>query len=147
MICGGIFKMSKKVNEKFISAYAELDKSCCAKFGISSGGLTEYINRLGNARFAPKRDDVLPRLVKYRNLRNIFAHEAKELKKSDDITKADITWLGKFNKDVIKKKDPYSSYLKKARRYARGKKIRKYAICIGVLAVAVAAVILYFVFK
>ena len=139
--------MGKKVNEKFISAYAELDKTCCTKFGISTGGLTEYINRLNNARFAPKRDDVLPRLVKYRNIRNIFAHEAKELKKSDDITKVDIAWLNKFNKDVIKKKDPYSAYLKKARRYARGRRLKRYAVVFGILAVAVAAVVLYFVLK
>ena len=139
--------MGKRVNEKFIDVYAELDKSCSAKFGISSGGVTEYINRLGNARFAPKRDEVLPRLVKYRNIRNIFAHEAKELKKNDEIKKEDITWIKKFNKYINKKKDPYSVYLKKARRYARGRKIRRFAIAAVALLAIAGAVALYFYFR
>ena len=58
----------KKINEAFYAGYIELDRDCCEKFGVSSGGVTEYINRLNNARFAPGRDDVLPRLVRYRNL-------------------------------------------------------------------------------
>ncbi|MBR2650870.1 MAG: hypothetical protein IKD45_04350 [Clostridia bacterium] len=60
--------MSKKINEKFIKAYIELDKLCCENFGIRAGGVTEYINRLSNIRFAPGRDEVLPHLVKFRNI-------------------------------------------------------------------------------
>lgn len=136
--------MSKRVNEKFVNAYMELDRCCCEKFGISAGGITEYINRLGNARFAPKRDEVLPKLVKYRNIRNIFAHEAKELKKNDELGKADIKWVKKFTKFVEKKKDPYSVYLKKARKYARHKKARRILIAMLVLLAAAAGVAAYF---
>ena len=136
--------MSKRVNEKFVNAYMELDRCCCEKFGISAGGITEYINRLGNARFAPKRDEVLPKLVKYRNIRNIFAHEAKELKKNDELTKADVKWIGKFTKYVDKKKDPYSVYLKKARKYARHKKVRNFFLALFLILLAAAGVAAYF---
>ena len=138
--------VGKRINEKFIAVYSELDKCCSAKFGISAGGVTEYINRLGHARFAPKRDEVLPLLVRYRNIRNIFAHEQRELKKSDEISKSDITWIKKFTKYINKKKDPYSVYLKRARRYARHRRIRRYAIGIAVIAaIAITvALLIYF---
>ena len=60
--------MGRKLNEKFVNNFIELDKLCCEKFGVASNGVTEYVNRLNNARFAPNRDEVLPELVKYRNL-------------------------------------------------------------------------------
>ena len=131
--------MSKKVNEKFVNAYMELDRCCCEKFGISAGGITEYVNRLGNAKFAPKRDEVLPKLVKYRNIRNIFAHEPKALKKNDEIGKADIVWVQKFTKILAKQKDPYSVYLKKARKYARTRKLRRTLLVVFLLLLAAAA--------
>ena len=82
--------MGKRINEQFLSSYMELDKDCCDKFGVTTGGVTEYINRLNNARFAPGRDDVLPRLVRYRNLRNKFSHEVGALRRVDEITKIDV---------------------------------------------------------
>ncbi len=132
---------SRKNNNKFLKYFLELDKNCCEKFGVASNGVTEYINRLNNARFAPDREEVLPRLVKYRNLRNRFAHEPQALKKCDDITKADVKWVKKFKKATKKKKDPISKYLKKARRYARKKKTGKIIlVLVIILAIAVAAV-------
>ena len=137
--------MGKRVNEKFLTSYMELDKNCCDKFGIATGGTTEYINRLNNARFAPGRDDALPRLVKYRNIRNKIAHEIGSIRKINDITKVDIAWIKKFNKDIIRRKDPISLYLKKARRYARRRRIKRY-ITIGALVLSlILGVVLYFV--
>ena len=46
--------MSKKINKKFLKLFVELDSSCCDKLGVKAGGVTEYINRLESARFAPK---------------------------------------------------------------------------------------------
>ena len=115
--------MGKRLNHNFLEIYKELDRDCCEKFGVTSGGVTEYINRLNNARFAPDRDDVLPRLVRYRNIRNKFAHDVGSIRKSDEISKADIKWVRGFNRDLVKKRDPISTYLKKARRYARRRKI------------------------
>ena len=134
--------MSRKINEKFLNAFLELDKLCCTKFGVATNGVTEYINRLNNARFAPKRDEVLPRLVKYRNLRNRFAHEPQAIRKCDDITKADVKWVCKFKKTVKAKKDPISKYLKKARRFARRRKLGK--VLLVLLIVAALAVAGYF---
>jgi hypothetical protein len=137
--------MGKRINEKFLTCYMELDKNCCDKFGIATGGTTEYINRLNNARFAPGRDDALPRLVKYRNIRNKIAHEIGSIRKINDITKVDIAWIKKFNKDIIRRKDPISLYLKKARRYARRRRIKRY-ITIGALVLSlILGVVLYFV--
>ena len=136
--------MSRKLNEKFLNNFLELDKLCCDKFGVAVNGVTEYINRLNNARFAPDRDEVLPRLVKYRNLRNRFAHEPQAIRKCDDIAKADIKWVAKFKKSAKKKKDPISKYLKKARRFARRRKFGRFLLILLILAAL--AVAGYFLF-
>lgn len=138
--------MSKRINEKFLDAYINLDRSCCEKFGIAVGGVTEYINRLENARFAPSRDEVLPRLVRYRNLRNVFAHEPSAIKRNGELISQDVKWVRRFNKDLARRKDPISKYLKKARRYARHKRLRRYLILGAVVLLIIVAVALYFYF-
>lgn len=117
--------MGRRINELFLSNYIELDKLCCEKFGVVSGGVTEYINRLNNARFAPGRDDVLPRLVRYRNIRNKFAHEVGAMRRVEEVSKVDVNWLKTFHRDMLKRRDPISAYLKKARKHARRRKMRK----------------------
>jgi hypothetical protein len=126
-----------KINEQFLNAFIALDKVCCTKFGVPTGGVTDYVNRLINSRFAPGRDDVLPKLVRYTNLRNRLAHELGALKQLDEVTKNDVKWLREFEKTVLKKKDPISVYLRKARRYARRRKLRR----IGIIALTAVAVI------
>ena len=133
--------MSKRsINEKFLNTYIELDKLCCEKFGVASNGVTEYINRLNNARFAPNRDEVLGNLNKYRNLRNILIHEHKAMKKNKVLVKADLKWMKKFKKALKRKKDPISAYLRKARKYARRRKFKKFALVLLVLALIGVAV-------
>ena len=136
--------MSKKINEVFLAEYIELDKNCCEKFGTNTGGVTEYINRLNNARFAPGRDDVLPRLVRYRNTRNKMAHEAGVLTKSEEITKADVKWIRAFDKSVVKKNDPISLYLRKARKYIRRRRFRRFIYAAIVVIIVGVAAALYF---
>ena len=131
---------NKKLNQSFLTIYEQFDKICCEKFGITTGGATEYINRLNNARFAPNRDEVLPRLVNFRNIRNRFAADATLVKKSDEVSKDDIAWLRTFIKDLQKQKDPISAYLQKARAFARRRKFGKAMLVIGILAVVAAAV-------
>lgn len=135
-----------RLNSSFLSTYNGLDKICCGKFGIVTGGVTEYINRLINARFAPGRDDVLPRLVKYRNLRNRIAHEEGAIHKLEGITRADVGWIKAFTRDLEKKRDPISLYLRKARRYANRRKARKYIVAAFavILLVAAALALIYF---
>ena len=136
--------MGKRLNERFLASYIELDKDCCEKFGVAAGGVTEYINRLNNARFAPNREEVLPRLVRYRNLRNKMAHEIGSLRKLNEVTKADITWIRKFDKDITKKKDPISSYLKRARRYARRRRLKRYLTAGAAVCAVIIGIVVYF---
>ena len=133
--------MSKKINKKFLKLYVELDSHCCDRLGVKAGGVTEYINRLESAKFAPKRDETLDSLNKYRNVRNILANDPKAMKKSKILTKYDLKWIKKFNKTLKKKKDPISSYLKKARKFARNRKFKRVFV---VLALAGAAAAAYF---
>ena len=142
-----VASLGKRINEQFLASYIELDKDCCDKFGVATGGVTEYINRLNNARFAPGRDDVLPRLVRYRNLRNKFAHEIGALRRVDEITKVDVNWGRSFNRDLLKKRDPISAYLKKARRYVRRRKIRRMAYIAAATVIVGLAVALYFALR
>ena len=135
--------MSRKNNEKFLGKFLELDRLCCERFGVATNGVSEYINRLNNARFAPNRDEVLPKLVKYRNLRNRFAHEPQAIRKTDEVAKADIKWVKKFRKSVKKKNDPISKYLKKARSFVRGRRLRRFLL--GTVVVAAVAVAVCFV--
>lgn len=136
-----------KINEKFLNAFIEVDKTCSTKFGVSGSGVNEYITRLRNSRFAQGRDEVLSRLTKYLNLRNRLAHEAGALSQIDEISKEDVKWLESFEKSLEKKKDPISLYLRKARRYAKRRKALKVVLTIGiialVLAVAAGAVFLF----
>lgn len=110
--------MGLKSNTNFLNAYIELDKACCEQFGIARGGVTEYINRLIDMRYAPDRDEVLPKLVKYRNIRNRMAHDEGALKSISDIAKADAVWLTHMAKNIAKGKDPVSRYVKRAKRYS-----------------------------
>jgi hypothetical protein len=132
--------MGRRLNEKFLTCYLELEKDCCDKFGVSTGGITEYINRLNNARFAPGREEALPRLVRYRNLRNKLAHEIGSLRKSNEVSKADISWIRKFNKDLVKRRDPISAYLKRARRYARRRRLKRYLTFTSIMIALILAI-------
>ncbi len=134
--------MSKKINKKFLKLYVELDTHCCDRLGVKVGGVTEYINRLESAKFAPKRDEVLDSLNKYRNVRNILANDPKAMKKNKILTKYDLKWIKKFNKTLKKKKDSISAYLKKARKFARNRKIKRVSIFLAVVGGAVAAALL-----
>ena len=133
--------MSKKINKKFLKLFVELDSNCCDKLGVKAGGVTEYINRLESARFAPKRDEVLEALNKFRNVRNVLAHDAKAIKKNKILIKRDLKWIKKFIKSLKRKKDPISAYLRKARKYARRRKTKKVLLGLVVVAgIAAAAV-------
>ena len=140
-------KLSKRLNEKFLDCYMVTDRLCCSKFGIAVGGVTEYINRLNNAKNIYGRDGILPKLVRYRSIRNKFAHEAGAIRRSDEISRADIKWIKSFNKELIRKKDPVSVYLKRERRSERRKSVRRIIFAIALGVIAVLAFSLYFVLQ
>jgi hypothetical protein len=137
--------MSKSNNEAFLNAYVSADKICCEKFGITKYGITEYITRLNNARFAPMRDEVLPTLVKYRSVRNTLVHEVDALADSNEITKTDVKWMKGFEKQLDKRKDPLSAYLRKAHRHKRLRKLRN--VLLALLAVAAASAAVYAIIR
>ena len=116
--------MGTKTNMSFFKTYIELDKACAARLGIERHGVSAYISKLVDMRFAPGRSEVLPKLIKYRNCRNTIAHEENAMKEMDAITKSDIQWINYFIKCVTYKRDPISRYESKARRYAFWKKFR-----------------------
>lgn len=136
--------MANKINLAFFNAYLELDKICAQRFDISKSGVTAYISRLVELRFAPDRSEILPKLIKYRNLRNTIAHEVDAFSDLTEITKEDIKWLNQFAKSVEKKRDPISRYERKAQRYAIWRKVRLVLIALGVVA---AAVVVVFILK
>ena len=138
--------MINKTNVSFLTAYIELDKICCRRFGIQSGGVSTYINKLVNERFIPEREEILPRLIRYRTLRNKLAHEDGALNGITEIEKSDLKWIESFSKTVSKKKDPISLYEGRADRYVRGKKIANIfkIVLVVLLAIAAAVALKYF---
>lgn len=131
--------MSNKLNLSFFNAYIQLDKTCADRLGIKQNGVSSYINKLVEMRFAPGRSDILPKLIRYRNYRNKIAHELDALSNTDEITKADLRWVRNFNKVVARKADPVSRYERKAIRYAIWRKCRAALIGAGIAALGVGA--------
>ena len=134
--------MANKINLAFFNAYLELDKICAQRFEISKNGVTTYIRRLAELRFAPDRSEILPKLIKYRNLRNTIAHEVDAFSDLSEIDKEDIKWLNQFARSVAKKKDPISRYERKAKIYAIWRKVRVALIAFGAVAAAVVAILI-----
>ena len=133
-----------KINMSFFNAYLELDKACAKLLEVSRGGATAYINKLAELRFAPERSEVLPRLLKYRKIRNIIAHEEGAFSEVDEITKADIKWINRFTASVNKKRDPVSRYERKAKAYAVWSKVK---LVLGVLILLALAVVVVSIAK
>jgi t-SNARE complex subunit (syntaxin) len=76
-----------------------------------------------------------------------MAHEIGSLRKMNDVTKADIKWIRRFDKDVTRRRDPISSYLKRARRYARRRRIKRYVTVAAIIALIIMAVIIFFLVR
>ena len=131
-----------KINMSFFNAYLELDKACANLLEVSRGGVSAYINKLAEFRFAPERSEVLPKLIQYRKLRNIIAHEEGAFVELDEIIKADIKWLNHFTYLVNKKRDPISRYERKAQRYAIWRRVRVFLIALLFLFLAFAVVVI-----
>lgn len=134
--------MGSRTNMSFFKAYIELEKACEARLGVNKSGVSAYIARLVDLRFAPGRSEVLTKLIKYRKCRNAIAHEENAIEQSEEITKDDVKWVNRFTKSVNSKNDPVSRYYRKAKLYAIWKKVR---IVIAVVLIAVIGVAAYYV--
>lgn len=139
--------MINRTNVSFLTEYIELDKACCRRFGIQSGGVSMYINKLVQERFVPEREEILPRLIRYRNFRNKLAHEDGALNGFNEIEKSDLKWIQTFTKTVSRKKDPISLYEGKADRYVKGKKAANVFKTILIIVLAIIACIALKYFK
>lgn len=131
------------LNQIFFNTYIKVDKVCCAKLGVERGGVSAYINKLTNNRFAPDREETLERLINLRNARNTLAHEEDAMGTYKQVTRQDVKWLQNFERELIRKKDPISLYLRRARSYVRRRNV---LVIIAVLALAAAAALGYFYF-
>lgn len=125
---------NSKINQAFLGAYLELDKTCAEKLDVKSG-ITEYIKKITDGRFIPGREDALHRLMKYRSIRNRIAHEPGAIKEIDTVTKDDIAWLKDFLRKVKRNKDPLSRYLKAASKRAGRKALKRTLILAGAVLV------------
>lgn len=133
--------MLNKTNISFLTAYIELDKTCCRRFGIQSGGVSNYINKLVYERQVPEREEILPRLIRYRNLRNKLAHDEGALNGITEIVKSDLKWLASFSKAVAKKKDPLSVYEERSRVRVGGSGAATVVKVVVLVILAIAAVL------
>lgn len=135
----------KKINNNFTKAYSQMEGNCQEKFGVTAGGIDEYVKRLESARFAPNRDEVLGKLSTYQNLSDRFASDPNSSRRIKDVEKADVRWVKQFGDSVKKKKDPISRYLKSAHKYAKKRKAaRIFTALLILLAFAGVAVALWY---
>lgn len=134
--------MGKRVNDLFLENYIRLDHECSEKLGTVTGGVTEYINKLNGAKYVTGKDEVLPRLVRYRNLRNRFAHEPGAIRKIDELNASDVRWVIRFKREIKRNRDPLSRYLRKARRFVLRRRALKALIVGASVAITVAAVVI-----
>ena len=138
--------MGKRINDLFLVRYIELDHECSEKLGTVSGGISEYINRLNDAKYVAGKDEVLPRLMRYRSARNRFAHEPGAIRKSDEILRSDVKWISRFRRDVSGGRDPLSRFVRKSRNHARRRraiKILIFASAVFVTAAVATLLIIY----
>lgn len=139
--------VSGKNSQTFLDAFISMDNACKnalqsnkslenMSFG-GNGGVTVYINKLVELRFAPERSEVLPKLVRYRNMRNRLVHE-KNASKVIDVSKKDINWINKFEKRLKKGRDPISTYLRNERIYKTWSRIRFIVILLLLVVLGIA---------
>lgn len=133
-----------RINMSFFNAYKELDSACAKRLEISRGGISAYIGKLVELKFLPKISEVLSRLVKYRKIRNVLAHEENAFDRSFEISKADVKWISRFTRKVESGRDPISKYERNKNLYKVWKWIR-----IAIVTVIVIALIVFltFIFK
>lgn len=138
--------MSGKTSQTFLDAFISMDNACKSALQSNKnlenmsfsghGGVTVYINKLVELRFAPERSEVLPKLIRYRNIRNRLVHE-KNAGKVVEVSKKDINWINKFEKRLKKGRDPISTYLRNERIYKIWSRIRFIFILLLILLLGV----------
>ena len=132
-----------KTNQSFLGAYIKLEKTCSDKLNARHG-VTEYINKLTDAKFAFGRSEVLQKLTKYRRIRNKLTHEPDAMENLGDATRDDVRWLKKFDRKVASGRDPLTKYLKRAGSKDRKRALIRTLALAGAATVIIIAIILIF---
>ena len=138
--------MSKYCNRRFLSEYIKLDKACGDRLGIASGGVGEYITRLGSNTAIEGREEPLSRLVRYRSYRNKLTHEVGALEGFSAISRNDIKWMTSFFRSVKLKRDPVSLFIKSEHKKTKWYKFKRAAvISASVTALVIALVLVIYI--
>lgn len=141
---GGVI-LSKKWSNRFLSAYIRLEEDCNVKFNLAKGGVTEYIRRLSNLRFAEGSPEVLRTLCNFRAMRNSMVHESDSVHRLN-ITRHDVNALRRFHADLKRQRDPLSRYLTRARRARIRRNLLRGGLVALILLALGAAAFAYFYF-
>ena len=111
--------VSKRVKDKFLCRYAELDEELCRFFGVFRGGVSEYINRLNLSLSDDKDRETLAKLLYLRRARNLLAHRPREALGFLEVSPLDLRWLRRFYISIKKGKDPISRALLRRKKRRR----------------------------
>lgn len=121
---------------EFYNTFCEVENICRAKLGVASDGVKSYINRLKSTRYALNREEVLKRLARYNSAAAFIGHEGGSEECIVGICKADIKWLKRFKRSLVKKQDTLSRYLRRAKA-SKGRRIFVVIISVILLLVAI----------
>ena len=136
--------MNKKLYDDFLNAYGEIDSLCIEYFGIEREGITEYINKLGEAKGGMRKAQMLSSLVRYRAIKNEIERklERGSSKKLGKIRRRDIIRLHGFKSAIANRRDPLSLSLARERASKSGGVLRiALPIFIAVMIAAIVTVL------
>ncbi len=123
----------------FMRYYSMLDEACCLNLGISLDGVNEYIKRLEKNGGSMLKSNLLPDLIRCKCINERINAAGKNLKKSDDVAKADIKLVKKLAYSVKKAKDPFSKCLRQI--YGKKKNRIPIAAVIVILIIVIIAAV------
>lgn len=142
---GGAF-VSTKIR-RFISAYDKLNDALRRRFDTEGDVIGTYVGRLGSVSNLAYRDELMIRLVRYREIRNKFTRG--ELSQTDiAVSEEDIASLLSLAKRVSRAKDPVSCHergviVSKIRHYSKWAVHALFAMLVLILSVALIFAIKY----
>ena len=105
-----------KLHIEFYNSFSEVENLCRAKLGVTKCGVVSYVERLNNTKNATNREETLKRLKRYLDAAAFIGGESCKDEAVIGISKADIRWLNRFRRALVKKRDALSRYLRRARR-------------------------------
>ena len=128
----------EQLNEKFTAAFEALALACNTRFGLTKGGVDEYLARLSKIRVADAdRDEVKAKLLASKSAYALLKAGSEP---EAPVTKDDARFLENLADDIANKKDPLMNFIHTAKKYIRRRETGKFFIRLG-LWLLVAAVV------